>query len=139
MQTMQSERDPVEVLAEEFVLRHRRGERPAIEEYVGRRPDLAEQIRKLFPAALMLERLRQSRTMGVTSDLTQSALAVELADHPKRLGDCRIVREVGRGGMGVVYEAWQESLGRQVALKVLNAPGGSKRASFRERFDREAR
>ncbi|MBI4602978.1 MAG: protein kinase [Planctomycetes bacterium] len=56
----------------------------------------------------------------------------------RRLGDYRIVREIGRGAMGVVFEAIQESLGRRVALKVL--PGTFALDPRRlERFRREAR
>lgn len=54
------------------------------------------------------------------------------------LGDFRILREVGRGGMGVVYEAEQVSLGRRVALKVLQHRDLPE-ASHRVRFQREAR
>ena len=56
----------------------------------------------------------------------------------ERLGDFRVLREAGRGGMGVVYEAEQESLGRRVALKVLAAHAIPDPAQVR-RFEREAR
>lgn len=56
---------------------------------------------------------------------------------PARLGEFRILRELGRGGMGVVYEAEQLSLKRRVALKVLRF-GGLADADALQRFQREA-
>src|SRR5438309_1614391 len=50
-----SERDPVEVLAEEYFARQRRGERPTVDEYADRHPALAERIRRLFPTLALLE------------------------------------------------------------------------------------
>jgi WD40 repeat protein/serine/threonine protein kinase len=120
-------------LADEFLARYRRGERPAPSEYAARYPALAEQIRELFPALAMLEDVRPGpeAPAGVARE-------PECAVPLRRLGEYRIVREIGRGGMGVVYEAEQESLGRRVALKVLPA-GALGDARQVERFQREAR
>ena len=57
---------------------------------------------------------------------------------PGRLGDYRILREIGRGGMGIVYEAEQETLGRHVALKVLSHHRHMEPIQL-IRFQREAR
>jgi serine/threonine protein kinase len=56
----------------------------------------------------------------------------------QRIGEFRILRELGRGGMGIVYEAEQESLGRHVAIKVL-VPGTARSSQTVQRFLREAR
>ena len=128
-------RNPVEILAEEFLERYRRGERPTLTEYVDRHPELSEEIREVFPSLLAIE------------GATPHAAACGSAGHaplrgdgfmPERLGDFRIVAEIGRGGMGVVYEAVQESLGRQVALKVLPLGALADPAALK-RFRREAR
>ena len=55
MTTPGSDREPLEKLAEEFAERYRRGERPSLSEYTRRYPDLAEQIKALFPALVVIE------------------------------------------------------------------------------------
>jgi serine/threonine protein kinase/WD40 repeat protein len=123
---------PLDALAEEFVARHRRGERPSVSEYADRYPELADDIRDLFPGLIVMEGVRP----GPADCTTPAGAPARLG--PERLGDYRILREVGRGGMGVVYEAEQVSLGRHVALKVLPAHGLLS-PTFLERFRREAK
>ncbi|MCA9077190.1 MAG: serine/threonine protein kinase [Planctomycetaceae bacterium] len=129
------DRDPVDVLAEDFAERYRRGETPSISEYVGRYPAHAEQIKNLFPSIALLEQMG-SHTPVEGFDAT-STFEDQLPPH-HQIGDFEIVREIGRGGMGVVYEAVQHSLQRLVALKVLNA-GAVHSEQQARRFEREAR
>jgi serine/threonine protein kinase/tetratricopeptide (TPR) repeat protein len=112
-----SEIDPrLGVLIDELTNRLHAGERVEIEDYVRRYPDLAERIRRLIPALEIVAELKH------TAVRDEGPAVVPAPDPPPEsgtLGDYRILREIGRGGMGVVYEAEQISLKRRVALKVL--------------------
>ncbi|MBS0207283.1 MAG: serine/threonine protein kinase [Planctomycetes bacterium] len=109
----------------EYLSELERGIQPDREAFYRRDPDLKSQLAEVFDgielAQQMLSRKRRLRTENVTEPL----------------GDFRIVRELGRGGMGVVYEAVQLSLGRQVALKVLPISAALD-ARQRQRFQNEA-
>src|SRR5262245_34056320 len=96
-----------------------------------RLPEVADKIREMFPALVEVER--------VEGDARDDAhRPAPPTPRIRELGDYRIVREVGRGGMGVVYEADQVSLGRRVALKVLSGHMVGDRKAL-ERFRREAK
>jgi eukaryotic-like serine/threonine-protein kinase len=66
-------------------------------------------------APVLRERIRQLEELG----LMRRADASQAESFPERLGDFKLVERIGAGGMGVVYRARQESIGREVALKIV--------------------
>ncbi len=120
--------DAIGALAEEFLSHVRQGLKPQIVDYCSRYPELASRINDLFPTLLMMEKCGEA----ATDELRNSDARTE------SIGDFQIIREIGRGGMGIVYEAEQKSLGRRVALKVL-PPSATPSNSATERFRRESR
>jgi serine/threonine protein kinase/WD40 repeat protein/Flp pilus assembly protein TadD len=123
--------DPFGQIADEFVEAFRQGKRPSVEEFARRYPEQADEIRELLPGLVLMEKVKApDDTSGEGPGPTAAPL--------RQLGDYQILREVGRGGMGVVYEAQQLSLGRHVAIKVLPGHALLDPRQLR-RFQREAR
>ena len=129
-----SARNPLEVLAAEFSEARRSGQQPSIDEYVNRLPEQRDEARALLESIALFERVSEQEVSRQASQRRHKRF-----EHKKieQLGDFRIVREIGRGGMGVIYEAEQITLKRRVALKVLSS-GTSESAKQLERFQREA-
>lgn len=120
-----------ESVIDQFTAECRRGARPTVADYEQRYPTLAVLLRELLPTIAAVERVK-------TTDDQPLAGVVGRPPMPERLGDYRIVREIGYGGMGIVYEAEQQSLGRHVALKILPAQLALDPARV-ARFEQESR
>jgi WD40 repeat protein/serine/threonine protein kinase len=101
------------LVADEISACLKAGREPDVDMLIARHPELASQIRELVPALVTLDQLGHG--VSSPSSLSSAGAASPLG----QIGDYRIIREIGRGGMGVVYEAEQISLSRHVALKVL--------------------
>ncbi len=112
MSAVSSKDDSLEALvgevADEFIERLDRGEAPDVDEYLRRYPQIAAVLRQVLAS---LELMRMAPADPDEPEAPAEAYGV--------LGDFRILREAGRGGMAIVYEAEQISLRRRVALKVL--------------------
>jgi serine/threonine protein kinase/TRAP-type mannitol/chloroaromatic compound transport system substrate-binding protein len=119
-------------LAQDFIEKIRAGKLPSLEEYASRYPQLGRRIRELFPTLKMLEEAVREREM------TQPAIPQAGLASGSIFGAYRIQREIGRGGMGIVYEAVHVSTQKSVALKILPLPATVDPRQL-ERFYREAR
>jgi eukaryotic-like serine/threonine-protein kinase len=123
------ERDPLELLATEFVAGLRQGAEPAIESLVEAHPELAAEIQDLFP---LLTAMEGWKTYRETTSYEHRSLETLSGGE---FGDFRVIREIGRGGMGVVFEAEELRTARRVAIKVLPYLRSSTRRAL---FQREA-
>jgi serine/threonine protein kinase/tetratricopeptide (TPR) repeat protein len=117
----------------EWLEAEEKGQTLATGEFLARHPDIAGELQAFLADRRVFVRLasRVASAAGIAHSRRETITS------GRRLGDFEIVREIGRGGMGTVYEARQISLKRSVALKVLHAGFGLEERAV-ARFHREA-
>lgn len=125
-------RDKFEEIASLYLDRLRSGEAVDVNDFANQYPSIADDLREFLPMVAAMEDWKVQREFkSYRSPLPEQFEITQL-------GDFRIVREIARGGMGVVFEAVQPMLNRRVAVKLLpwKFPRNS---SWAEQFIREAR
>ena len=110
-----AQKDRLTDLLDGYLRRLEQGLPPPREDLLQANPDLAGPLGAYFDSLDELHDL----AVGFQPPAAVNGEDPPPAEDQRRLGDFRLLREIGRGGMGVVYEAEQISLGRRVALKVL--------------------
>jgi serine/threonine-protein kinase len=111
----------------------RQGRQPDLDAAAARHPDLADELRQLWAAACFADELSRHRR----GPSRPAAPAPQPGALPRPFGDFDLLEEVGRGGMGVVYKAYQRGLKRTVALKMI-LRGDHATAADAARFQAEA-
>jgi hypothetical protein len=114
--------------AKEYLRALESGEGPRRQEFLARYPAITEALAECLDGLEFVHAADPRLPQPALDALSDPVSARELHS-TEPLGDYRILREIVRGGMGVVYEAEQMSLGRKVALKVLPFAGSAPRRS----------
>ncbi|MCO6457234.1 MAG: protein kinase [Pirellulaceae bacterium] len=148
-----AERDAIlELIYTEYVLRLEQGEEVPVERWLARFPQWERDLRELFQVH---EYLSDEHLPAAASGDSRSRLSPEAGQpleggatgdggaapgvEPRRVGNCQLLEEIGRGGMGIVYRARQIGLDRVVAVKTVHAYAGLEpRAAQRFQVEVEA-
>ncbi len=125
-------RDPMEAAASQYLDRLRAGDTIDLEDFLKDYPKQESELREFLPLVAAMEDWKSEKELEVV----KTPMPEEF--HIERLGDCRIIREFARGGMGVIFEAEQEPIGRRVAVKLLPWKFGD-HSKWSKQFRREAR
>src|SRR6516165_9707628 len=102
-----------------YVEARQAGQGPDQDRFLADYPDVREELEEFFAADEEMVRLTAAMRGSAEPGICPPNAADDSAPEVGQLGDFRLLREIGRGGMGVVHEAEQISLRRRVALKVL--------------------
>lgn len=125
-------RDRLELLLTEFADEARKGRQPSIDEYANRYPELATEFRELVSLVASLEEWKSQKEIDSVRENLPTKMAIE------QMGPYRVLRELGRGGMGVVFAAEDLRTRRRVAIKMLPWKHVSDLDHRKSRFQREA-
>ncbi len=127
-------------LFEEFLARRVVDPDLSIEEFCSKYPNCAADLRGLFADSLppTIPGETQALESGSLEPISSSRDVILPAGVPEQVGRYRIIREIGRGGMGIVYLAEDTTLDRRVALKLLPLLRTGDQL-WQLRFEREAR
>lgn len=105
----------LDAVVDQFTAQYRAGLAPSIAQFQQRFPQFHDELGELLSSVAMIEGLKQQSARSPSSEEPET-----FPEQIRELGDYTLIRELGRGGMGVVFEAIHQSLGRRVAVKVLS-------------------